>query len=252
MPTESKPSATLIPVIDLMRGAAVHAVRGQRSAYQPVQSVLCGGSAPLTVARALLAHCAATQLYVADLDAITGGALQFDTLRALMDALPTVQLWLDAGFNNAHDVLALRARLGPAAERLVPVFGSESLASLDALAAVPGCALSLDRRDGQRLDPAGVWDAPALWPARVIVMTLERVGANGGPDLETLQQVKKLHPHRVDACLVGAGGVRSVDDLANAHRAGAQAWLVASALHNGSLPAAKAARAARATDATGV
>ena len=233
--------AALIPVIDLMQGAAVHAVRGQRSTYQPVQSVLCSGSAPLTVARAMLAHCAATQLYVADLDAITTGALQFDTLRLLMDALPTVQLWLDAGFANAQDVLTLRDRLGPAAERLVPVFGSETLASLEALAAVPGCALSLDRRDGQRLDPSGVWDAPALWPQRVIAMTLERVGAHSGPDLQTLQQVRSLHQYRPDPCLVGAGGVRSLDDLASAHRAGAQAWLVASALHNGSLPARKAA-----------
>lgn len=241
MPDASSPHATLIPVIDLMHGAAVHAVRGQRSTYQPVQSVLCVGSAPLTVARAMLAHCAATQLYVADLDAITGGAPQIDALRLLMDALPTVQIWLDAGFTSAADVFALRAGLGPAAARLVPVFGSESLVSPDALAAVPGCALSLDRRDGQRLDPAGVWDAPALWPTRVIVMTLERVGAQGGPDLETLQQVKNLHPERASACLVGAGGVRSFDDLARAHRAGAQAWLVASALHNGSLPAPGAA-----------
>jgi phosphoribosyl isomerase A len=241
----NKPTAhaTLIPVIDLMHGAAVHAVRGQRSTYQPVQSVLCSGSAPLTVARAMLAHCAATQLYVADLDAITGGALQFETLRLLMDALPQVQLWLDAGFANAHDVLALRDRLGAAAERLVPVFGSESLASTQALAAVPGCALSLDRRDGRRLDPAGVWDAPALWPARLIVMTLERVGAHSGPDLDTLQHVQALHQHRPDACLVGAGGVRCLDDLASAHRAGAQAWLVASALHNGRLPAVNAAGA---------
>jgi uncharacterized protein related to proFAR isomerase len=217
-----------------MRGDVVHAVRGQRSTYRPVASVLCAGSAPLTVARALLAHCATTQLYVADLDAITGGTVQIDTLRQLLQALPHTELWLDAGFAQAADVWALRANLGPLAQRLVPVFGSESLASLDSLTNTPGCALSLDRRDGQRMDPAGCWDAPALWPSRVIVMTLERVGANTGPDLDTLQQVRGQRP---DAWLVGAGGVRHQADLASAHAAGAQAWLVASALHNGSLPA---------------
>ncbi len=235
MPTAQ---ATLIPVIDLMAGAVVRAVRGQRSSYRPVESLLCRGSDPVAVAQALLSHCAAAQLYVADLDAITGGSVQIDALRSLLAALPTVQLWLDAGFGRADDVRALRARLGAAAQRLVPVFGSESLQALDALQAVPGCALSLDRRDGQRLDPAGCWEAPQRWPLRVIVMTLERVGANTGPDLDTLRQVRQQRPQ---AWLVGAGGVRNSDDLTAAHAAGAQAWLVASALHNGSLPAVVAA-----------
>jgi HisA/HisF family protein len=227
-------NAKLIPVIDLMGGEVVHAVRGQRSTYRPVNSVLCEGSEPLTVAQALLKHCGAAQLYVADLDAITGGKVQIDVLRLLLQSLPKTELWLDAGFAQAADVSALRADLGALAQRLVPVFGSESLSTLEALAATPGCALSLDRRDGQRMDPAGCWDAPALWPQRVIVMTLERVGANSGPDLDTLQQVRAQRP---DAWLVGSGGVRHQADLASAHRAGAQAWLVASALHNGSLPA---------------
>jgi HisA/HisF family protein len=227
-------NAKLIPVIDLMRGEVVHAVRGQRSTYRPVSSVLCEGSAPLTVAQALLKHCAATQLYVADLDAITGGKVQVAALRLLLQSLPNTELWLDAGFAQAADVTALRAALGALAQRLVPVFGSESLSTLDALSTTPGCALSLDRRDGQRMDPAGCWDAPALWPQRVIVMTLERVGANSGPDLDTLQEVRAQRP---DVWLVGSGGVRHQADLASAHGAGAQAWLVASALHNGSLPA---------------
>ena len=230
--------ATLIPVIDLMGGAVVRAVRGQRSSYRPVESQLCRGSDPVTVAQALLAHCASERLYVADLDAITGGGVQIDVLRSLLAARPTLELWLDAGFARADDVGALRSSLGAAAQRLIPVFGSESLQDLDALAAVPGCALSLDRRDGHRLDPAGCWEAPQRWPRRVIVMTLERVGADTGPDLETLRQVRRQRP---EAWLVGAGGVRNSDDLAAAHAAGAQAWLVASALHNGSLPRVAAA-----------
>jgi phosphoribosylformimino-5-aminoimidazole carboxamide ribotide isomerase len=36
--------------------------------------------------------------------------------------------------------------------------------------------------------------------------------------------------------LVGAGGIRNPADLARASDAGAHAWLVASALHDGRLP----------------
>ncbi len=230
----------LIPVIDLMQGQAVRAVRGDRQSYRPVVSRLCEGSDPLVVARALCAHCASGVLYVADLDAIVRGAPQVGVLRALLQGMPGLELWVDAGFADAAAADDLRGAVGAEAARLVPVFGSESIASREALAqcfATTGREgiLSLDRRDGQRMDAAGCWDAPELWPGRVIVMTLERVGADAGPDLQTLADVQARSPA---TRLVGAGGIRDTADLALAHNAGAFAWLVASALHDGRLPPA--------------
>jgi HisA/HisF family protein len=231
----------LIPVIDLMRGQVVRAKRGDRQSYQPIVSALCGSSDPVGVARILCGHCAAQQLYVADLDALQGGAAQAPVLHAIAQALPGVELWVDAGFADPATAAALRARLGAAAPRLRPVFASESLRSREALEecfgangpAGEGALLSLDRRDGKRLDAAGCWDLPELWPERVIVMTLERVGADAGPDLDTLREVHRRSP---GTALVGAGGIRDVADLDSAAAAGAWAWLVASALHDGRLP----------------
>jgi uncharacterized protein related to proFAR isomerase len=250
----------LIPVVDLLHGQVVRAVRGDRKAYRPIVSALCGSSDPVTVARILCEHCASRQLYVADLDALQGGAVQVDVLAGLLQALPGVELWLDAGLADAPAGEALRARLAPHAGRIVLVYGSESLrsrqalercfdggpanavnaadvanAAADAQGAGAGAALSLDRRDGQRLDVAGCWDAPQLWPRRVIVMTLERVGSGAGPDLQTLQDVRRLAP---GAMVIGAGGIRNAGDLAPARAAGADAWLVASALHDLQLPRA--------------
>lgn len=230
---------TLIPVIDLLNGQVVRGVRGDRKAYRPIESALCASSDPVTVARILVDHCAARQLYVADLDALMGGQAQCDILRELLVALDGIELWVDAGFVDADAASALRAQLAPLSQRIVPVFASESLRSRAALVecrdrfGAAGAVLSLDRRDGQRLDPAGCWDAMALWPQRVIVMTLERVGSGAGPDLETMAQ---LHREAPATTLVGAGGVRSADDLARGREAGAGAWLVASALHDLQLP----------------
>ena len=231
----------LIPVVDLMHGQVVRAVGGQRSAYRPIVSRLCQGSDPVALARALCAHCAAEQLYVADLDALTGRPAQVEVLRALLRAQPDTDLWVDAGFADAADADGLRDRLGPLADRLVPVFGSESLRSAGALQRCfgspqpqrAGAVLSLDRRGGERLDPAGCWDAVTLWPERVIVMTLERVGSGAGPDLDTLRELRGRVPQTT---LVGAGGIRDETDLERAQEAGADAWLVASALHDGRLP----------------
>jgi len=166
-------------------------------------------------------------------------------LADLLRALPEVELWLDAGLADAAAGEALRGQLAPYASRIVLVYGSESLRSREALERCfamdedgagegqLGAALSLDRRDGQRLDAAGCWDAVDLWPQRLIVMTLERVGSGAGPDLETMAALRRQAPATM---LVGAGGVRSTDDLARADAAGAGAWLVASALHDLQLP----------------
>jgi uncharacterized protein related to proFAR isomerase len=227
----------LVPVIDLMRGQVVRAQRGDRRTYRPIVSGLCGGSDPVELACALCRHCDSRQLYAADLDALMGGELQYDAVRAVLQAMPELELWLDAGFADAAAADSARERIGAGAQRVVPVFGSESLR---APAALQGCfadgrdgLLSLDRRDGQRLDEAGCWEAPALWPRRVIVMTLERVGADSGPDLDTLREVQARSPA---TRLIGAGGIRNAADLALASEAGADAWLVASALHDGRLP----------------
>lgn len=230
---------TLIPVIDLLKGQVVRGVRGNRQAYRPIESALCGSSDPVTVASILVDHCSTHQLYVADLDALMGGPPQREVLRRLLVALPTVELWLDAGFADAAAARSLLSQLQPHTVRILPVFGSESLGSRQALQDCheqfggAGAVLSLDRRDGERLDPAGCWDAVALWPQRVIVMTLERVGSGAGPDLATLAE---LHRQAPQTSLIGAGGVRMQEDLASAEAAGASAWLVASALHDLQLP----------------
>lgn len=230
----------LIPVIDLLGGQVVRGKGGDRQAYRPIVSALCGSHDPLTVARVLCAHCQSRQLYLADLDALMGGTEQHAVLATLLQGLPEIELWLDAGFADAAAASALIGSLGPLGRRVVPVFGSESLRSLDSLQAAGGAdheaaepVLSLDRRGPQRLDAAGCWDAPARWPHRVIVMTMERVGSGAGPDLDTLATLRRVAP---GAMLIGAGGVRNEADLARAHAAGADAWLVASALHDLQIP----------------
>ena len=224
----------LIPVIDLLDGAVVRGQRGERSRYRPIESPLVGSAEPLTVARVLADHCAAACLYIADLGAIMHGQPHTALIAGIAQALPALTLWVDAGFSSRAAADAWSQALqdeGVAPERAVPVFGSESLQAIDGCfgADSPGI-LSLDRRGSERLDPAGCWDRPEAWPRDVIVMTLERVGSDSGPDLATLAAVQARA--RPGTRLIGAGGIRNDADLASARRAGAAAWLVASALHD--------------------
>lgn len=227
----------MIPVLDVLGGRVVRAQRGERHAYRPIVSPLAAGSDPQEMARALLARCASAGhdpvLYLADLDAIQGAAPKLDMLRGLLALHPALTLWLDAGFSGAPAAQALSAALGADAPRLRPVYGSESLAgpqALAALAADPQAILSLDCRQAQPVDPAGAWTQPHAWPRTLIVMTLDRVGAGSGPDLETFSRLREMVPDRV---WIGAGGIRDAADLQAAAHAGAAGWLVASALHDG-------------------
>ncbi|HHH45023.1 MAG TPA: hypothetical protein ENK49_12870 [Gammaproteobacteria bacterium] len=222
----------LIPVIDIARGHAVHARGGLRETYQPLQSILCHSSKPLDVMAGLLDLYAFTDVYIADLDAIQGRPVQSAVLRQLHQAFPAVQLWIDAGIRNVDQFRSLQQLVAATL-----VLGSETLTDVSVLeeAVVHETGvLSLDFRGRFLLGPATLPDTPALWPRRVIAMTLDRVGQNRGPDLNRL---RKLHNAAPATALYAAGGVRNRDDLNDVQLAGCAGVLLASALHDGRLTA---------------
>jgi phosphoribosylformimino-5-aminoimidazole carboxamide ribotide isomerase len=241
----------VIPVLDLLDGHVVRAVRGERAAYRPIQSRLTAGSEPLAIARALLAASGARTLYVADLGAILQRGAHAAQLAALRAALPGIELWLDAGFADYASMRTLfdhidaidtidtigqrddhRAHLNLAT--LVPVFGTESLRDVHALQSAQTAGLSpilsLDHRAGQLLTAAELERSPAWWPSRVIAMTLDQVGSYAGPDLGTFERIRASAA--AHTTVIGAGGIRNRDDLTAAASTDASAWLVASALHD--------------------
>ena len=233
----------VVPVLDIAHGRVVRGVRGDRAAYRPIVSSLTEGSDPSSMASALLSQVpqpagVAAVLYVADLDAIQGGAAQLGVLAALLGVDDELCIWLDAGFAGAADVSALRRALQVDGARIRPVYGSESLSpecgstGLGWLADDPLAILSLDCRHDRPLDPAGLWQQPRLWPRTIVAMALDRVGTGSGPDLALFCRLRALAP---DRSWIGAGGVRNAGDLREAAAAGATGWLVASALHDGSL-----------------
>jgi phosphoribosylformimino-5-aminoimidazole carboxamide ribotide isomerase len=210
-----------------MAGRAVHAKKGQRDRYQPLQTPLCEGSSPHAVIDGLLGLHGFATLYVADLDALTGRGCQRALLARLRQDYPALEFWVDCG---------LPADGPPAAGNAVPVVGSESLDGESARRILPGLGgafiLSLDYI-GERLLGAGeLFEEPALWPDRVILMSLSRVGANEGPDFPRLEQFRARWPEKR---LIAAGGVRGADDLRRLEALGVSGVLLASALHSGAV-----------------
>ncbi|MGB8275729.1 MAG: HisA/HisF-related TIM barrel protein [Alphaproteobacteria bacterium] len=230
----------LVPVLDLKGGQVVHAKAGQRDDYRPLRSVLCPGSDPAAVTRALLGLFPFKTLYAADLDRIEGSGDNDPALAAIRgvarDAEIWAEIWIDGGFASAADVAAFSAKgLG------VPVLGSESLADNRDFAAVltsagPDAVLSLDFSGDRFVGPPALLDDTASWPRRVIVMQLARVGQMGGPDFARVAAAcERAGPRLVFA----AGGVRNLGDLAALRGTGAAGALIATALHTGAIAAAE-------------
>ncbi|WP_454916336.1 HisA/HisF-related TIM barrel protein [Xanthobacter sediminis] len=222
----------LIPVIDLKGGLVVHARRGARDTYAPLVSPLCASPDAVDVATGFLALAPFRTLYIADIDAITGRGDNAPAVARLRRAFPDVELWVDAGETS---VAGVRARA--AGGQGVSVVGTESLVDTATAGAVlrEDVILSLDHDATGPLGPAAVHEDAALWPRRVIVMTLARVGSGEGPDLDALRRVAA---RPADGAVFAAGGVRGEGDLEALVAAGAAGVLVASALHDGRVDAA--------------
>ena len=182
MSTASVAGMRVVGVIDLKAGEAVHAVRGERERYRPLGD-------PLSLAR----RYGLDELYVADLDAITGGDVQTAVIAALARE---ARVMVDAGVSEPERA---RALLDLGVHRVV--VGTETLTDADALDRLPDAVLSVDLRDGRTLsrDPrlAGLSALDAVarlaGPREVIVLDLARVGTSAGPDVA----IDRRDPRRV-------------------------------------------------------
>jgi HisA/HisF family protein len=230
----------VIPVIDVRRGVAVHAVRGERERYRPLRSLLAEGSDPVLLTRAVRERFGLDEHYVADLDAIAGGPGDPGLIAALA---AEARLLVDAG---AADAAAVARLLELGAARVV--IGTETLPGAEAFRQLrnelPGAALvlSLDLRGGRVLSPdpvlAGGGPGEALerladaGAQEAIVLDLLRVGSGEGPDLRLLADLRARLP---GVRLLAGGGVRDAGDLRALAAAGAVGALVGTALHSGAI-----------------
>lgn len=237
--------ARIIPVLDVMGGQVVRAVGGRRSEYRPLVSKLTDSTDPTTVAHTLVDRAGADILYVADLDAITGSI----TATAPAIGVTGAEVWLDRGVRSYDDL-----ERWPCHPGLVPVLGSETVHDPAGLARsmfVQGRSgvVSVDLKEGDLLSPSGpsmevsaeVWGyidtfASAGCCRAVILLDLSAVGEGNGPGPVVYYLLDQLRYEWPDLEFVAGGGVRNRDDVQGLLNAGADAVLVASALHDGALP----------------
>ena len=230
----------IIPVIDVLNGIAVHAVRGRRKEYQPLKSILCASTDPVDVAAALKAL-GFGELYVADLDAITGGHPNFSLFKRIADKTD-LRLMVDAGITSLTTAEEL---FGSGVSKVI--IGTETLPSASFVAeAVKSFGgekvmVSLDLMDGQVLSnfELGALVEPMallrefqdMGVSQIIALDLARVGSGEGVNTRFLKEVVR----NIKAKVYVGGGVRDGKDLVKLKDIGVFGILVATALHSGKI-----------------
>ena len=219
----------------------MHGTGGDRARYAPVESVLTVAHGDvLALAQAYAAVLRTTEMYIADLDAIGGGAVQY----AMHQRLSRIsRSWIDAGVKTEGDACSL---IDAGADRVV--VGLETLPSFETLRSIvrrlgsDRVVFSLDLRSGK---PVAHADALREMTPRelarravdagaeaMILLDLARVGRSVGADDEMMREMREALPG-VD--LIAGGGVRHREDLDRLAAAGANGALVATAVHRGTI-----------------
>jgi phosphoribosylformimino-5-aminoimidazole carboxamide ribotide isomerase len=228
----------IIPVLDILNGVVVHAVRGKREEYLPIRSVLCTSAKPVDVALAFKSI-RFNQLYLADLDAILSNILNLGLYKQIK-ADTGLDLMVDAGIADLE-----KARKVLESEVSEIIIGTETLNKPDFVRQAiesfgeDRVIVSLDLKEGKvmsvsevirSMDPLEAASAfQEMGVTRIIILDLARVGTGQGVNLAIVREILE----KVKVEVLTGGGVRDIKDLEPLRQLGVSGALLATALHSG-------------------
>lgn len=209
-------------VLDIRNRIAVHAERGERAKYRPLEekSLIVNTSDPILIVEKLRPRF----LYVADLDRIAGTGNNFSIINDLVTRVE--ELIADCGFKEVEELRGLKFK---------PVLGTETF---DITRIEGNCYVSLDFFDNFidhsrkfRNFREAIEFLNTLELEGLIVLSMKRIGSLS-PDFELVSKVVEISTNPV---FVG-GGVGSFEDLSKLHDIGCSGALIATAIHRKILP----------------
>ncbi|WP_406655498.1 HisA/HisF-related TIM barrel protein [Methanolobus sp. ZRKC2] len=227
----------ILLVLDIFNRTVVHAQGGNRHEYKPIHysSLICDSSDPLKVVETIKPR----EVYIADLNILENIGKREKNFEVIEQIAQKAKTIVDPGINSpseTHDVLEIVQTV---------VLGTET-ASLDTIREVaathPGrVVVSIDKKDGKILsndpdmpnDPFEIVELLNEFELQdIIILDLDRVGTSSGVDSQFLSKIVSISKHNV---LLG-GGVRNTEDIETLEKIGLKGAIVATALHNGSIP----------------
>ena len=228
---------SIVGVVDLMDGQAVHAVAGRRGGYRPIEVI--EGSAKRLVGHYL--SLGIERIYIADLDAITQGKVQSMILQQLVSSAEgCTEILLDLGWTGVTDDRRWEFAVNVGATNTRLIFASESVADFGLLSkaiqrlAASRVLLGMDYRGGKFQSASDTTESDWIEFAKenavggVVALDLAAVGTeNHQPTFSLCRRISKLLP---GVRLISGGGVRDPVVAKDLISVGCNELLIASAL----------------------
>jgi phosphoribosylformimino-5-aminoimidazole carboxamide ribotide isomerase len=227
----------IVFVLDLYNMNVVHAQGGNRKNYRPVHltSHICSTSEPIK----LIEEVKPKEVYIADLNILQGAGHHNTNFATIKQISSRVSTMLDPGISSLEEAMEASSL----ADTIILGTETASLQTIKEVAALlPGKVnVSIDKKHGQVLtcdplmpcEPADIMhELNALDIRNIIILDMDRVGTSDGVDSQFLSKIVSISHHDV---LLG-GGVKDIEDIEKLEGIGIKGALVATALHNGSIP----------------
>lgn len=223
----------IIFVMDILGGSVVHAVKGERSKYKPIQnSMICDSSDPFEIISSVKPR----EIYIADLDHIQDIGDNFEIIKKISGKTKTM---VDIGVKNMEDVqkcaqiadtviIGTETAYFEVIEKAAIQFPDRINVSIDMK---NGCVLTKDMTMEDRPEDI-IKRLNNIEINEIILLDLGKVGTGAGIDEEFLNDIADLSRHNI---LVG-GGIKNLGDIETLRRLGINGALAATALHNGNIP----------------
>ena len=231
----------LIFVMDLLDGVVVHAKRGEREKYVPIHrfSSIVTSSDPARVLETIKPK----EVYIADLNRLMSTGNNRPILKDLRTRNRDLRIMLDYGVKGMEDLKeAIDAEMADKFILGTETISIELLEEASKSDMINDICISIDLFNNEvltsdtrlKIDPLQLIKELNKFPVRdVIVLELNRVGTKSGIDFEFLARAVELSEHDI---LCG-GGVRNCEDVHKMAAIGVKGALVATAVHEGDIPA---------------
>lgn len=231
----------VIPVIDILNSKVVHAIKGERLKYQPLESYLFSNNKPIQIIKILNKKFKFTKFYIADLDAILHNKPNLTLYEEILKNAHNIIL-LDPGIQKGKDI-----KTYPFLSNLKLIFGLETLENLNII--IDGLhylgknklIISIDMYNGRIVSntpqiknstPIEIVKKCEEWGvSEIILLDLFRVGQKLGGIPPLYNQINKIFSGKI---LVG-GGIKNFKDIISYKNNNYSGVLIATALYDGSI-----------------
>jgi len=231
----------IIPVIDILNSEVVHAKKGERDKYRPLNSKIFNSTNPIKIIKTLKYKFKFNEIYIADLDSIIYKTPNFQLFDKILK-IPDLNIMIDPGIVNFHDVsIFSKYRFNKLIIGLETINNFKTIRKSISLFGQNKFILSIDMYKGKIIskledlkneDPIRIINKISnLGIENIILLDLFRVGQKVGGIPTLFSEILSIFKGNV---FVG-GGIKNQEDILYYREKKFSGVLVATALYDGTI-----------------